>query len=51
MADLAQQIAETVISDTKYFSAAIGLIGAIIGSILTLGGQCFSPLAERKTDT
>ncbi|MBK7955704.1 MAG: hypothetical protein IPK02_18145 [Candidatus Accumulibacter sp.] len=50
MEDLAQQIAERVISDTKYFSAVIGLIGAIIGSILTLGGNVFLHwLKERPT--
>lgn len=39
MDEVAQQIAQKVVSDTKYFSAVIGFIGAIVGSTLTLGGN------------
>jgi hypothetical protein len=36
---LAATIAEKVVSDTKFWIAIIGLIGAVIGSLLTLGGN------------
>lgn len=36
---LAATISEKVVSDTKFWIAIIGLIGAIIGSLLTLGGN------------
>ncbi|MFZ2267565.1 MAG: hypothetical protein WAV95_08310 [Azonexus sp.] len=41
MDDLAQQIADKVISDTKYFSAAIGFLGVIVGSLFTVFGNAF----------
>jgi hypothetical protein len=36
---LAATIAEKVVSDTRFWIAIIGLIGAVIGSLLTLGGN------------
>jgi hypothetical protein len=36
---LATTIAEKVVADTKFWIAIIGLIGAVIGSFLTLGGN------------
>jgi len=35
----ATTIAEKVVSDTKFWIAMVGLIGAIVGSLLTLGGN------------
>ena len=39
MNELAQEIARKVVEDTKYFTAIIGLIGVIIGSIITIIGN------------
>lgn len=36
---LANQIAEKVISDTSFWIAIIGLIGAVVGSALTIAGN------------
>ena len=36
---LAATIAEKVVSDTRFWIAIIGLIGAVIGCLLTLGGN------------
>ncbi|MBL8494557.1 MAG: hypothetical protein JNM37_09875 [Rhodocyclaceae bacterium] len=48
MEELAQQIAQKVISDTQYFSATIGLIGGIVGSVLTLSGNVFLHWLKEK---
>ncbi|MFI5089951.1 MAG: hypothetical protein ACHP7P_07820 [Terriglobales bacterium] len=39
MNDLAQEIAKRVVEDTKYFTAIVGLIGVIVGSVLTIIGN------------
>lgn len=39
MDDLARQIAEKVIADTKYFTAVIGLIGVLVGAFATILGN------------
>jgi hypothetical protein len=39
MEDLAKQIAEKVIADTKYFSAIIGFIGVMVGSTISIIGS------------
>ena len=39
MEDLANQIAEKVIADTKYFSAFIGFMGVLCGSIISIIGS------------
>jgi gas vesicle protein len=39
MDDLAKQIAEKVIADTKYFSALIGFMGVMCGSIISIIGS------------
>jgi len=39
MDDLALQIATKVVEDTKYFTAIIGLIGVVVGSVLTILGR------------
>ncbi|MDO9418224.1 hypothetical protein [Pararhizobium sp.] len=36
---LATEIATKVVSDTKFWIALIGLAGAVIGSLLTIGGN------------
>lgn len=36
---LANQIAQKVVADTGFWVAIIGLIGAVIGSVLTLAGN------------
>lgn len=35
-ATLANQIAQKVVADTNFWIAIIGLVGAVIGSLLTL---------------
>jgi len=39
MEDLARSIAAKVVEDTKYFTAIIGLVGVIVGSVLTIVGN------------
>lgn len=39
MPDLAREIANKVVADTKYFTAIVGLIGVVIGSVLTMIGN------------
>jgi hypothetical protein len=39
MEDLARQIAEKVIADTKYFSAIIGFMGVMVGSTISIIGS------------
>lgn len=39
MDDLAKQIAEKVVADTKYFAAIVGLIGVLIGAVITFFGN------------
>lgn len=39
MDDLARQIAEKVIADTKYFTAAIGFVGVLVGAATTILGN------------
>ena len=39
MEDLAKQIAEKVIADTKYFSAFIGFMGVLCGSAISIIGS------------
>lgn len=39
MDDVAAQIAKKVVEDTKYFTAIIGLVGVVVGSILTIIGN------------
>ena len=39
MDDLARQIAEKVIADTKYFTAVIGFIGVLVGAATTILGN------------
>lgn len=38
---LATKIATQVVSDTKFWIAIIGIIGGIVGSLLTLAGNVF----------
>jgi len=39
MDDLAKQIAEKVIADTKYFTAVVGFIGVLVGSVVSIIGN------------
>ena len=39
MDEVAIQIAQKVVEDTKYFSAIIGLVGVVVGSVLTIIGN------------
>ena len=39
MDDIANQISQKIIADTKYFTAIIGLIGVLIGSFITVIGN------------
>ena len=39
MDDLARQIAEKVIADTKYFTALIGFLGVLVGATTTILGN------------
>jgi hypothetical protein len=49
MDDLAKQIAERVIADTKYFTAAIGFLGVIVGAVISiLGNIILHRLAAKK---
>lgn len=49
MEDLANQIAEKVIADTKYFSAIIGFIGVLCGSTISiLGSIVLHKLSAKK---
>jgi len=54
MTDLAKEIADKVIADTKYFTAIVGLIGVVIGSILTILGNitihCLKERSAAKKD-
>jgi len=54
MDDLAQQIARRVVEDTKYFTAIVGLIGVVVGALLTILGNivthCLKQRAEAKRD-
>ncbi len=36
---LAAQIAQKVVADTQFWVALVGLLGAIVGSLLTIAGQ------------
>lgn len=42
--NLANVISERVISDTKFWVALIGIIGSIIGSLMTMTGNIFFSL-------
>lgn len=49
MNETARQIAEQVVEDTQYFTAIVGLIGVIVGSLLTiLGNLVLHCLRERS---
>lgn len=37
--DVASQIAQKVVEDTAYFTALVGLIGVLVGSVLTILGN------------
>jgi hypothetical protein len=54
MEDLAQNIARKVVEDTKYFTAIVGLIGVVVGALLTILGKivtdCLTRRAEKKRD-
>ncbi len=54
MDELAQKIARKVVEDTRYFTAIIGLIGVVVGSLLTILGNivmhCLKQRAEAKRD-
>ena len=46
---LAEQIAAQVLKDTQFWIAIVGLVGAVIGSLLTLAGNvAMHWLQERK---
>ena len=49
MDDLAKQIASKVVEDTKYFTAIVGLIGVIIGSLLTIIGNIVIHVLKEKS--
>jgi hypothetical protein len=44
----AATVAEKVVSDTKFWIAIIGLIGALVGSFLTIGGNVLLHWLRRK---
>jgi len=50
MDDMAQQIATKVVEDTKYFTAIIGLIGVIVGSVLTIIGNIVLHILKEKSE-
>ena len=50
MDELAQQIAKKVIENTKYFTAIIGLIGVIVGSILTILGNIITHYLKQRAE-
>jgi len=37
--DLAQEIANTVVRDTQFWIAVIGILGVVVGSLATIGGN------------
>ncbi len=49
MDNLAQEIATKVVEDTKYFTAIIGLIGVIVGSVLTIIGNIVLHVLKEKS--
>src|SRR5438067_1731851 len=49
MQDLAKEIADKVVSDTKYFTAIIGLIGVVLGSILTIIGNIITHCLKERS--
>jgi len=50
MDELANQIAQKVVADTKYFTAIIGLIGVVIGSLLTIIGNILLHILKQRSD-
>lgn len=50
MDELANQIAQKVVADTKYFTAIIGLIGVVIGSLLTIIGNIFLHILKQRAE-
>ena len=54
MDETAMAIARKVVEDTQYFTAIVGLIGVVIGSILTILGRialhCLRARASAKKD-
>lgn len=50
MDDLAKQIAEKVVADTKYFTATIGFLGVFIGAIITITGNIILHILNSKKE-
>lgn len=50
-AELASQITTQVISDTKFWVAIIGLVGAVVGSLLTMFGNILLHWIKEKPKT
>src|SRR6266700_2573262 len=49
MPDLAKEIADKVVADTKYFTAIVGLIGVVVGSILTIIGNIITHWLKERS--
>ena len=52
---LAQQISAQVLQDTQFWIAIVGLIGAVVGGVLTIAGNvlmhCLEERKQRKLDS
>lgn len=47
--DLARQIADSVVRDTQFWIAVVGIFGVVVGSLATIGGNVLlNCLQERK---
>ena len=51
MDDVAIQIAQKVVEDTKYFTAIVGLVGVIVGSVLTIIGNIVLHYLKQRADS
>ncbi len=50
MDETARQIAQKVVEDTKYFTAIVGLIGVIVGSVLTIIGNILMHRLKQRAE-
>jgi len=51
MQDLAQQIADKLVHEAGYFSAILGLVGVILGSLLTIVGNLVAYCLKQRAET
>lgn len=50
MDEVAIQVAQKVVEDTKYFIAIVGLVGAIVGSTLIVIGNIVLHYLKERTE-